>query len=173
MDGQMVLKRFDDIYYKTYNSILKYVICHAKKMDDVDDIIQNIYIEVYKIIEKDYQVDDYISYVQGIASNKVKDYYRFLYKDKVLEWLSHRLDNGEDIPDKVNIEDNFISKDNINQIWDFLKGKKSPTFKIYYLYYNDGLTIKEIAMELGLTESNVKHYLYRTLKEIKELFGGE
>ena len=30
------------------------------------------------------------------------------------------------------------------------------------------LSIKEIARQLNITESNVKHYIYRTLSELKE-----
>lgn len=43
--------------------------------------------------------------------------------------------------------------------------------KIFYLYYAEDITIKDIASELKLSESNVKNHLYRTLKELNELFG--
>ena len=41
-------------------------------------------------------------------------------------------------------------------------------FKIFYLYYAEGLKITEIAKELKLKESAVKNKIYRTLKELKE-----
>ena len=31
------------------------------------------------------------------------------------------------------------------------------------------MSIREIAKELNINESNVKHYLYRTLKELKNV----
>ena len=38
-----------------------------------------------------------------------------------------------------------------------------------YLYYYANSTIKDISKELKISESNVKHYLYRTLNELKIL----
>ena len=53
--------------------------------------------------------------------------------------------------------------------WNFLKKKKIVIGKIFYLYYYADMSIKKISESLDLTESNVKHYLYRTLNELKEL----
>ena len=41
--------------------------------------------------------------------------------------------------------------------------------KIMYLYYYEDFTIKQIADTLNLTESNVKNYIYRTLKELRRI----
>lgn len=42
--------------------------------------------------------------------------------------------------------------------------------KIFYLYYSLELTIAEIAVELEMTESNIKNKLYRTLAELRQRF---
>ena len=41
--------------------------------------------------------------------------------------------------------------------------------KVFYLFYDVGQTIPEIARALSMSESNVKHKLYRTLKELQTL----
>ena len=48
MSTQKILKEFEIIYKNTYNKILKYVICKCSNLDDVNDIIQETYIEFYK-----------------------------------------------------------------------------------------------------------------------------
>ena len=58
-------------------------------------------------------------------------------------------------------------------VWSFLKSKKVIIFKIFFLYYKCELKIKEIAKELGLTEMNVKNYLYRTLHELNDYLENE
>jgi DNA-directed RNA polymerase specialized sigma24 family protein len=40
--------------------------------------------------------------------------------------------------------------------------------KVLYMFYELGMTIAEIAEELSMSESNVKHKLYRTLKEVRD-----
>lgn len=58
-------------------------------------------------------------------------------------------------------------------MWDFLKNKNVVIGKVFYLYYELDMTIKEISKELNISESNIKHYLYRTLKELKDTFSKE
>ena len=51
MIDQINLKKFKNIYDKTYNNVLKFVVCKCSNMEDVNDIIQEIYISLYKKIE--------------------------------------------------------------------------------------------------------------------------
>lgn len=73
----------------------------------------------------------------------------------------------DSIPDNVDLEEKFIKKEDLKFIWNYLKRKKVIIFKIFYLYYYTDMNIKDIGIELNISESNVKHYLYRTLKELK------
>jgi RNA polymerase sigma-70 factor (ECF subfamily) len=51
----------------------------------------------------------------------------------------------------------------------FLTTKPEDVQKIFYLMYDVGLSISEIAQALSISESNVKNKLYRTLKELRNL----
>ena len=66
------------------------------------------------------------------------------------------------------MEKELGQKDDLEFIWNFLRKKKRVIFKVFYLYYYEDMTIKNISEELGISEANVKHYLYRTLNELKE-----
>lgn len=159
MSTLKTLKKFDELYDSTYNDILKYVICNCSNIEDAKDIVQNIYFEVYKKISK---IDINKSYIIGIAKHKVSDFYRLKYKsDKIIEF-----DNLESLSDDIRIEDKLITNANIENIWLFLKTKNIIISKIFYLYYYCDLSLKDVANELNITESNVKNYLYRTLKEL-------
>lgn len=175
MTSLETLTKFDKYYYDTYREVSKYVVCNCSNIEDVKDIIQNIYLELYKQLQKKKVVDHELSYVMGIAKHKVKDYYRFQYKRKIrfcffskeaCEWM-------DTIPTKVNIEKELLTKEDINRIWKHLKKKNVIISKIFYLYYYTDNTIKEISNTLEITESNVKNYLYRTLKELNILLKKE
>lgn len=38
---------FEFLYNNTYKNVLKYTICHCRNLDDVNDIVQDIYIQNY------------------------------------------------------------------------------------------------------------------------------
>ena len=41
------LNEFNEVYDKTYDAVVKYVVCKCNNIDDVNDIIQDIYIALY------------------------------------------------------------------------------------------------------------------------------
>lgn len=174
MASKNTLEEFNEIYHNTYESILEYVICNCSNVSDVEDIIQNIYYDLYKVVKKNKtEIND--SYILGIAKHKVKDYYRFKYRQREVSFVDE--EENEDyinnIPSEDDIENEIIKTDNINIIWDFLKSKKIVISQIFYLYYKLDYPIKEIAEKLNLSVSNTKHYLYRTLKELNKYVESE
>lgn len=171
MIDQVSLKKFNEIYDKTYNNVLKFVVCKCSNMEDVNDIIQEIYIELYKKITKYNEIQNIESYILGIAKNKVNKHYGLLYKFKVFSLNckdDNELEQIESIPSNVDIESITIKDIDLEIIWEELKKKKIVIQKIFYLYYNLDFTIKEIASELSLSESYIKNCLYRTLKELQK-----
>ena len=74
----------------------------------------------------------------------------------------------EQVPDNLDFLSDMIIKENIGFIWTYLNKKKGVIGKIFFFYYYEDYSLKEIAQTLDISEGNVKHYLYRTLKEIKE-----
>lgn len=169
MIDQEALKTFDELYNETYSNVLRYVVINCSNAEDIRDIVQNVYLELLHVLNKRKKINDYVSYIIGITKNKVNEYYRFKYKVKFIDLFSKKEDINllENVPDKIDLEDIVIRNEDMSFIWEFLKNKKIIIFKIFYLYYFNDLSIKTIAKELDITESNVKHYLYRTLNELK------
>ncbi len=177
MIDQETLKTFDILYYESYNEVLKYVICNCSNIQDIKDIVQNVYLEVIKKIKKESKVKITKQYIMGIAKNKVIDYYRFNYKNKIVSLFSNKegIELLDQIPSDYDLEDHFIKETDLKIVWEYLKKKKVIISKIFYLYYYEDYEIKEIAKVLNISESNVKNNLYRTLKELKTLLniGGD
>ena len=173
MIDQLNLRKFNDVYNKTYNCVLKYVVSKCSNIDDVNDIIQEIYLEVYNMINKKKSIDNLDKYIIGIAKNKIKKYYGLLYKIRTVSLFKTRDDDFDlldNIKSNINIEEIILKDYDIDIIWNYLKSKKAVIQKIFYLYYELDLTIKEISNELKVGESYIKNYLYRTLKELQDLF---
>ncbi len=152
MIDQETLKTFDKLYEETYQSVLKYVVCNCSNIEDVKDIVQNTYLEVIKNIEKISNKN----YVIGIARHKIKDYYRFNYKAKIVSLFSNKNDELVDsIKADIDLEKSYLIKYDTEIVWNYLKKKKSIISKIFYLYYYLELTITDISKELDITESSV------------------
>lgn len=170
----MIDQEFEKIYKETYDYLLKFVVIKCYNINDVNDIIQDTYIEFYKIVNKNKKkIDNINSFICGIASNIIKRYYYKKNRIILLQNLDEKNDITYDIPDDFNIEESIINKENSEKIWNYIETKDINTIKIFYLYFRFDEKISDIAKELELNESNVKNKIYRTIKEIKKFFEKE
>lgn len=175
MIDQKTLNKFDKLYYDTYQDVLKYIVINCSNIEDVKDIIQNVYLEIIKKMNnKNIQMNK--SYIIGIDKNKVKDYYRFNYKVKITSLFSNinkDIDLIDTIDANIDIEKIIINKYDINFIWQYLRKQKAIIQKIFFLYYYMDYSIKDISLVLRISESNAKNYLYRTLNKLNFLMKGK
>ena len=74
MSTQKFLKIFEQIYKETYDTTLKFIICKCNSFDDVDDIIQETYLELYKVLKDKKEILDKQAYIITIAKNKLIKY---------------------------------------------------------------------------------------------------
>lgn len=163
------LENFEEIYNNTYNRTLRYIVCKCSNIEDINDLLQETYVELYKILKKKKCIvlENEQNYIIGIAKKRIKRYYGALYKANVSFIWDEKEDNKK-IPDNIDIELDIITKLNAEEVWKYIKQKKTNAVKVFYLYYYSELKISQIAEELALSESNVKNILYRTIKDIKE-----
>lgn len=163
------IKEFEEIYNSTYNYILKYIICRCSNLDDVNDILQETYTEFYKVLKRNYEVKNDKAFLIRIAKNKIIENFN---QKKVKMFSNYYEDEEIDFDAGINIEEDFITKDNIEKIWRYLKKKDQTIAKIFYLHFSLEMTFKEISEELSMKEATVKTNLYRMLEKMKIEFGG-
>jgi len=174
MRKQTLNSSYERIYHDTYNDLLKFVIFKCNHTDEVNDIIQETYIELFLILEKR-TINDIKPFIIGIAKNKIKKYFTFKSKIKKI-FIDNPVDDEilvKNLVHNLNLEKKIIDKITYENIWSYLNNKNTVITKVFYLYYAEDLTIKEIAEGLKISESSVKNHLYRTIKELKELYRKE
>lgn len=176
MIDQANLKQFNEIYDKTYSTVLKYVVIKCSNINDANDIIQEIYLELWRIInKKELDVTNIKSYLIGIANNKIKKHYTLIQKFRTISTFSKNendIDLIDNVGDDFNLDRFIVEKEEYEKAWDYIKTKKNQDIpKIFYLYYNLELSIREISKELKVSESYIKNIIYRTLKELRSFFG--
>lgn len=174
MSNQESQKIFEQIYNDTYSALLKYVILNCQNIDDVNDILQETYTQLFRIMQKQ-EIIDARPFIFGIAKNKLKRHHSYTSKLKK-NFVNKNINDDEfidSISSNYNLEDQLLNKLTEEEIWSYLEKKKPLITKIFYLYYTEDITIKEIAKDLDINESMVKNYLYRTLKELNLIFRKE
>jgi len=177
MAGSSVTSRFNEIYDSTYQAVLGFVTAKCRNTADIQDIVQDTYVELYMILDR--RGVDYVKNAKAlalrIARQKLSGYYSLAERLRIFVPMTVTDENGDET-ELADLEANaFLAEDfAINQIMleearRFIQQKPQDVKKVFYLFYDVGQTIPEIARALSMSESNVKHKLYRTLKELRTL----
>lgn len=176
MNNRKNLEKFNEIYNQTYQNTIKYIVLHCNNLDDINDLIQDTYLEVYKNVSRSKvkKVQYNKAYVIGITKNIMKKYYKFKRKNNNMLLYQNEEDVIETFTDvNIDIELDFITKENIEEIWKYIENKNIKIAKIFYSYYHLDMKLSDIAKDMELNESTVKSYIYRTIKELQQIFGKE
>ena len=174
-----IISRFNEMYDSTNKYILKFITAKCGNPSDINDIFQETYMELYQLMSK--RGVDYITnekaLVLRIAKQKIARHYSLLKRLQMFVSMTVKNEENENIEmelsdadiDSMLTEDCVVDKIMLENANRYIEQKSTDIQKIFYLFYNMGSSIPEIAEELSLGESSVKNKLYRTIKELRNL----
>lgn len=172
-----IASRFNEIYDSTGKAVLSFVTAKCRNTADIQDIVQETYVELYQLLTKrgvDYIKNDK-AMVLRIAKHKLSRHYTLMERLRMFTSMTVTNDDGDEVELSDLEADTFLTEDFItnqvmmDEIRRLIQCKPQDVKKVFYLFYDVGQTIPEIAKILSMSESNVKHKLYRTLKELRTL----
>ena len=177
MSNPSISSRFDEIYDSTNKSVLAFITAKCRNTADINDIFQDTYMELYQVLIK--RGDNYVknekAFLIRLAKQKLARYYSLLERMNIVVSVNAANEDGEEFNlsdfemDSFLMEDYAVDQILLDDARKFIQSKPDYVKKVFYLFYDVGLTIPEIAESLSISESNVKNKLYRTLKELQKL----
>ena len=158
------MKAFDIIYKKYSRRLYGFVFRYVKQGVDAEEIVQEVFIKVWKQREKINIYSSFESFLFTIAHNATVN----LLKKRVTEqkYIDHvkalqNIDETYELTDEIHYEE-------LKQEYLALVNKLSPRQKeIFLLSREEGLSHKEIAEKLGISSNTVKNHLVTTLSYLK------
>jgi len=132
-------------------------------IEDKEEIMSDVFLTVWHNKEKIDNTKPLKYYMAGITKNLISDKLRKQKKyNNQIEFKDSELVNLEDI-DMI-CEQNQI----LEVISEELNNMKEKDYKVFAKFYYYSKSIKEIANELGMSESNVGVRLHRIKKKLKK-----
>ncbi|MCL2404320.1 MAG: sigma-70 family RNA polymerase sigma factor [Defluviitaleaceae bacterium] len=177
MTGPSIDSRFNEIYDATHKIALTLITAKCGRTADISDIFQDTYTELYQVLQKrgaSYIANDK-AFVLRVAKQKLARYYSLQARLRMFVSSSTVNDDGDCIDISEQQADDFLTEDfavdqlTLDEAKQYIRSRPEIVQKVFYLFYNVGLTIAEIAKALKISESTVKNKLYRTLKELRNL----
>jgi RNA polymerase sigma-70 factor (ECF subfamily) len=140
-------------------------IFHASS-DDAEDILQEVFIAVYRNLNGFDQSLKFSTWIYRIAHNKAIDFWRSRQSDHVVDWDDELVINMPDLSDLVGDLDNDYLKNNLNKIIDRLDHKYK---EVIVLRYIEDKNYDEISDILQKPPGTIAAWLNRAKKELRKL----
>ena len=158
------MKAFDIIYEKYSRRLYGFVFRYVKQDADTEEIVQDVFIKIWKSRTKIDVYSSFESFLFTIAHNAMVN----LLKKRVTEqkYVEH-VKSLQVINESYELTDEIHYKE-LEQKFLGLLDELSPRQKeIFQLSREEGLSNKEIADKLGISIQTVKNHLVTTLSFLK------
>ncbi len=161
------------IYRDYYQKISYFVIKKVGNDQIAEDIVSDVFLKITSNIDRfDPQKAAVSTWVYTIANNTVLDYYRT--RKVHSEIPSENGESGalpESLVDSAPLDSALIANDELNELAEALYGIPERLRDIVILRYYQNLTLKEVAVRMGMSYANVKILHKKALQELKGLLG--
>jgi RNA polymerase sigma-70 factor (ECF subfamily) len=160
-----MLGRFDDLYQLYAEKIYRFIYFKTFHRETAEDVTSDVFMKALERIRQfDASRGTFFAWMYRIARNTVIDHYRTSHPAEDIE-------NGWALSSSTDIERDAEANVALEKVQDALRLLKPEQREVVIMRLWDGLSHKEIADILGMTESNVKQVFSRTIRKLREDFG--
>ena len=151
---------FEELYKRYVNKVYSYLITRCKNQDDVKDILQETFISVWKSCSLYKGQSKLITWIIGIARNKLYDNLRKAYKQR-----SDDINEGI-YSERNNMYDKLETRIVIKELLDKLPDADQ---ELVFMVFNLEMKYAEISSILEVPEGTVKSRMSRIRRQLKSL----
>lgn len=161
----------EELYKIYFKDIYRYMLAMTKNEHVAEEITQETFFKAMKHVDRFKGDCDIRVWLCQIAKNT---YFSFLKKKNRLvsfETESEKLNSGENICTGVNVEQNFLDKEQAILIHKILHNIEEPYKEVFHLRVFGELAFKQIGDVFGKSESWARVTFHRAKSKVKKKIG--
>ena len=153
-----------ELYTRFKKLLMPFCKKNIKNEADAEDIVHDIFIQLWENRHLLGDISSFSGYVQTIAKNKI--FYTFRQSDIHSRFVRNMLTNGEESMNET--EDEIIGNDYAEFLDEIIGHLPPMQQKVFRLSRIEGMTYKEIAELLHISAETVKKHASLALDKIKK-----
>lgn len=160
---------FQEMLEPVKNNLYNFILKSLNFSEDAHDVFQETALRAFKYISGFKENYSFKTWIFAIAQNEIRGYYRKNRGKTGHTALDNPLDENEGggSPD----DHDAATKALVKTIYEIAAELTPQQRNIFFLFYDERFSIKEIGRITGLKEGNIKFILNRSREIIKERFG--
>jgi RNA polymerase sigma-70 factor (ECF subfamily) len=158
---------FQSFYKENLGPIYRYVYGKVRNREEAEDLTSQVFIKAVRHLDHAYNPQSTRSWLFQVARTTIADYWRAFYRSAASS-LDALIEAGWEGPaedeDKL-----FESSSSANHAQRLLQALSERDREVLTCRFLLGLSVRETAVRMGLTEVNVKTSQFRALKRAADL----
>lgn len=151
-----------DALAESHRDGLRSFLLHRVEASEVDDVIQDVFLAAWRALPQYDGRSQFRTWLFAIAFNKVRDHYRLrMRRVAEVHWVATE-------PPTADTSDPFAAKDLSLAVRELVQGLSESQREVILLYYQDGLTLSEIATVLSRNLSTVKYQFFQAHSKLAD-----
>jgi RNA polymerase sigma-70 factor (ECF subfamily) len=162
-------KAFENLYFKYEKRLYSFSLKYLKNKENAESLVQDIFTKIWEIRKTLNSEQSFSSFLFTIAKNSIFNKHRKkLNEEAYKEHLRAHLD---EIHDKT--ENDIILADMKQRIDKYIIKLPKKRQEIYLLSREEGLSYKEIAQKLNISEKTIENHIRLVLKDLRQILKNE
>lgn len=168
-NNQQTLEQlYQDNFYKTE----KYIIDNSGSKEQAKDTYQEAFIAVWENVQNNKFIPKNKTalngYIYTVAKNKWLDYLKSsrFKKTKSFDAIEYKIENEMDT--EANVQENMASE-KLAKVLSGFNRIDAACKKLLEVFYYESKSLREIAMELNITEASARNKKYRCVEKLRAL----
>lgn len=156
---------FDTLYMRYSPIVEQFALSLLKRKEEADDITQNIFLKIWENRSSMSGVHSFRAYLFKMVRNAVYDTFS---RRKPTSGLQDSMKLG-DILRSEDMEGKISAKD-LNMLMDMaVENMPEQRRRVFRMSRRDGLSHKEISMQLGISTKTVEYHMSKALAELRKI----
>ena len=152
---------FREVYLGYWNKIYSLALTYLKSPEAAQDIVQEVFLKIWKKRELLASVEDLESYIYITGRNEVINSFKKISKTGISD--------AADVPDDIMLPDTATQvKELRQQLLKAINRLPPQQLQIFKLTREQGLSHEEIAQQLGISKATVKNHMVRALNTLRQ-----
>jgi RNA polymerase sigma-70 factor (ECF subfamily) len=156
-------KAFEELYFRYHARLYNFCNRIIRNTQEAEGLVQEIFITIWENREKLDENKSFSGFIFKIARNKIIN----RIKQKLIHQVHRKYISDKD-QNNVDLRTEIESREMMVLIQKSIDTLPEQTKEIFSFSRNDGMTYKEIAQKLNISENVVDHEIRKALQKIRE-----
>jgi RNA polymerase sigma-70 factor, ECF subfamily len=161
------VQQFEQLYQENLDLIYRFMYSHVRNREAAEDLTSQVFLKATRSLDLKQSAHSGSAWLFRIAHTTVADYWRAHYRRVVTHSVEVLVEEGWEGPSDADLP--LVGSEAAERVEDILQALPERDREVLTCRFLLHLSVRQTALSMGVTETNVKVMQYRALRRAANL----